>query len=480
MAATATATTTTTMFEMFSQNFWPLITNTRYFFYLANPYETMFPDMNVPRYVSEMFPVFIFLAFIENLIRFFSGKSILRLNDSIASISSGLVQDCFRIHIRSLEVFCYCLVFEHFRLTTLPWNSLATWLYCFLLVDFGFYWAHRLAHEINFIWAIHQAHHSGEDFTLVAALRQAVLQPFTAWITYVPMAVIGIPPQTFLVHLQLTELYMLWIHTEAIKSLGYLELIFNCPSHHRVHHARNRKYIDKNYGALFIFWDKLFDTYQDEDPQEPPVYGLVHPVESYDPFYLQFHTWITMYHNIRHTPGIWNKFCIPFKGPGWSPGKPRLGYIDEIPDIKQPVEYWNPKISFWKKVYAICHTVIIVIFYHELSTKSNQLTQLNIFLGVVCILATFTTIGSWLENKEKAIRMELVRCAVFLMFEKYLIPLTSVKEMDTSYQSSIIWTFRMTYMISIMICTLYEFIRMVIHLFDHLKWQLKQTKLHVN
>lgn len=91
------------------------------------------------------------------------------------------------------------------------------------------------------------------------------------------MAVIGIPPQTFLVHLQLTELYMLWIHTEAIKSLGYLELIFNCPSHHRVHHARNRKYIDKNYGALFIFWDKLFDTYQDEDPQEPPVYGLVHP-----------------------------------------------------------------------------------------------------------------------------------------------------------------------------------------------------------
>lgn len=186
-----------------------------------------------------MFPVFIFLAFVENLIRFFSGKSILRLNDSIASISSGLVQDCFRfvclfvfsiisnslqcngqivwsichhfelnlstkvewtekkiyhfiyfyhyyyyrIHIRSLEVFCYCLVFEHFRLTTLPWNSLATWLYCFLLVDFGFYWAHRLAHEINFIWAIHQAHHSGEDFTLVAALRQAVLQPFTAWVS---------------------------------------------------------------------------------------------------------------------------------------------------------------------------------------------------------------------------------------------------------------------------------------------------------
>lgn len=111
------------------------------------------------------------------------GRYPLRVNESIASLSAGVFQECFRIKVRSIEVLMYCLIWKHFRLVTLPWNSLWTWWICYIGVDLGFYWAHRLAHEVNFIWAIHQAHHSSVEFSMMSALRQAVLQPFTAWVS---------------------------------------------------------------------------------------------------------------------------------------------------------------------------------------------------------------------------------------------------------------------------------------------------------
>ena len=141
---------------------------------------------------------------------------------------------------------------------------------------------------------------------------------------------------------------MLWVHTEVIQSLGPLEVFLNSPSHHRVHHGnrfqsyyflenklfilgRNRKYIDKNYAGILILWDRWFGTFQPEDPNEPVVYGLVHPVQSYNPFYLQFHHWTAIFKSIYHNKGWKNKLLAPFKGPGWAPGKPRLGYLDDIP-----------------------------------------------------------------------------------------------------------------------------------------------------
>lgn len=131
-----------------------------------------------------MFPVFFVASFLENTYRvLFLSKSPIRINDTIGSLSQGIFQECLRIKVRSIEVLMYCLIYNNFRLYTLPWNSYLTWWICYLAVDVGFYWAHRLAHEVNFIWAIHQAHHSSEEFSIVSALRQAVLQPFTAWVS---------------------------------------------------------------------------------------------------------------------------------------------------------------------------------------------------------------------------------------------------------------------------------------------------------
>ena len=192
---------------------------------------------------------------------------------------------------------------------------------------------------------------------------------------------------------------MIWIHTEVVKSLGPLEYIINCPSHHRVHHARNRKYIDKNYGACLIIWDRLFNTYMDEDPDEPPVYGLVHPIESYNIFYIQFHTYIYMFKSMINAKSWKIKLMIPWMGPGWTEGKPRLGYYDDIPELKQPIDYWDPQIHILKKFYVILHFAVIVLFHHELSIRCEILPQWTVVLGITCILTSLTSIGLILENK---------------------------------------------------------------------------------
>lgn len=125
----------------------------------------------------------ILAAILELGIRVLQGRSMIRLNESLASLSGGIFQECLRIKMRSFELIMYCLVWENFRLITLPWNSVLVWWLCYLGVDIGFYWAHRLAHEVNLIWAVHQAHHSSEEFTVIGSLRQAIFQPFTAWVS---------------------------------------------------------------------------------------------------------------------------------------------------------------------------------------------------------------------------------------------------------------------------------------------------------
>ncbi|XP_053206897.1 alkylglycerol monooxygenase-like [Panonychus citri] len=423
----------------------------RFLFYLATPWETMYPRLDmVPRYVVEMFPFFVIMSVLENAVRLFTGKGILRTNDSIASLSSGIFQECLRIKVRSIEIIVYCFIHERFRLMTLPWDSVWTWYICFIAIDLGFYWAHRIAHEIAFIWAIHQNHHSGEDFTLVAALRQAVLQPFTAWFTYVPLALF-IPPPIFLAHLQLGELFMFWVHTEVIGKLGPLEYILNTPSHHRVHHARNPKYIDKNYAGVLIIWDRIFGTFQEEDEKEPVAYGLVHPVESYNPFYVQFHSWYFMFKKMGEMKSFKHKIMVPFMGPGWEPGKPRLGLISDLPEIKHPVKYWDPQIPLLQKIYVIAHFGLVLLFYNELNLRKHSLTQFTITCGIISLLTSITTVGFLLEGRWFASFLELARCLAFLAAERYLLPIAAPLEHFGIYRETVLTGIRTAFKASAML-----------------------------
>ncbi|CAG2115585.1 unnamed protein product, partial [Medioppia subpectinata] len=413
---------------------------------------------DVPRYVAEMFPVFIALAVAENGIRLLKGKSILRPNDTMASIGQGIFQECIRINIRSFEVFMYCIVWNNCRVLTLQWDSQITWWLCFFGVDLGFYIFHRISHEVNIIWSVHQAHHSAEDFTMISSLRQAAIQPFTAWFAYLPLALF-IPPSIFLTHLQLSELYMIWIHTEVIDKLGPLEWVLNTPSHHRVHHGRNRKYIDKNYGGTLIIWDRLLGTFEPEDSAEPVAYGLVHPIQSYNPFYLQFHHMISIVNKIYNT-NDWNeRLCYIIKGPGWSPGKSRLGHLDDVPVIEHPVEYWSPSIPLWQNIYCISHFGLVLVFYHLLINNHKNFSQIAVSYCILILLFSITSIGFLLENRKYSLHFECFRCLSFLYFYSKFLPFVLTPDFDFNSLLFINKFFMLSFAFSASICAILIFIQ---------------------
>uniref|UniRef100_A0A8P0PPZ0 Alkylglycerol monooxygenase n=1 Tax=Canis lupus familiaris TaxID=9615 RepID=A0A8P0PPZ0_CANLF len=347
----------------------------RMMFYMMKPNETSFQILEeVPDYVKQATPFFISLMLLELVISWIlKGKPPGRLDDALTSISAGVFSRLPSLFSRSIELTTYIYVWENYRLINLPWDSPWTWYLTFLGVDFGYYWFHRMAHEVNIMWAGHQTHHSSEDYNLSTALRQSVLQIYTSWMFYSPLALF-IPPSVYAVHLQFNLLYQFWIHTEVINNLGPLELIINTPSHHRVHHGRNRYCIDKNYAGVLIIWDRIFGTFEAEN--EKVVYGLTHPINTFEPFQVQFHHLVYIWTTFWATPGFFNKFSVIFKGPGWGPGKPRLGLSEEIPEA---------------------------------------LSQATLLLRVCFIILTLTSIGFLLDQRPKAAVLETFRCLVFLM-----------------------------------------------------------------
>ncbi|XP_038412915.1 alkylglycerol monooxygenase isoform X9 [Canis lupus familiaris] len=366
----------------------------RMMFYMMKPNETSFQILEeVPDYVKQATPFFISLMLLELVISWIlKGKPPGRLDDALTSISAGVFSRLPSLFSRSIELTTYIYVWENYRLINLPWDSPWTWYLTFLGVDFGYYWFHRMAHEcclliefystdkvlslncpgreikeVNIMWAGHQTHHSSEDYNLSTALRQSVLQIYTSWMFYSPLALF-IPPSVYAVHLQFNLLYQFWIHTEVINNLGPLELIINTPSHHRVHHGRNRYCIDKNYAGVLIIWDRIFGTFEAEN--EKVVYGLTHPINTFEPFQVQ----VT--------------------------GK-------EVP--------FSSSVSHLLKIYAVVQFALMLAFYEETFADKAALSQATLLLRVCFIILTLTSIGFLLDQRPKAAVLETFRCLVFLM-----------------------------------------------------------------
>ncbi|XP_007944857.1 alkylglycerol monooxygenase [Orycteropus afer afer] len=386
----------------------------RVMFYMMKPNETSFQTLEeVPNYVEKATPFFISLMLLELIVSWiYKGKPPGRLDSALTSISAGVLSRLPSLFFRSIELTSYIYIWENYRLFTLPWDSIYTWYLTFLGVDFGYYWFHRMAHEVNIMWAGHQAHHSSEDYNLSTALRQSVLQMYTSWIFYCPLALF-IPPSVYAVHLQFNLLYQFWIHTEIISSLGPLELILNTPSHHRVHHGRNRYCIDKNYAGTLIIWDRIFGTFEAEN--EKVVYGLTHPINTFEPLKVQFHHLLYIWTTFWTTPGFFNKFSVIFKGPGWGPGKPRLGLSEEIPEVTGKEIAFSSPASQLLKTYAIVQFALMLAFYEETFAYKTALSQITLLLRIGFIILTLTSIGFLMDQRPEAAIMETFRCLVFLV-----------------------------------------------------------------
>lgn len=232
--------------------------------------------------------------------------------DFLAALSIGAVSALLGA---GLKVFLFSVSMVVYN--TVPWGVPRVWwgfVLCFIAVDFCRYWAHRLSHEQRFLWATHVTHHSSNKMNFSVSFRTGWTQHIK-FIFFLPVPLLGIDPFTFFVCHQVAVLYQFFVHTELIRKLpAPIEYILVTPSHHRVHHGSNPKYIDKNYGSTFILWDRLFNTFQQEEEQ--PNYGLTKPVKSYNPIYLVFHEWVDLLKDMRYCKNLKEVFKLAYYPPG--------------------------------------------------------------------------------------------------------------------------------------------------------------------
>ncbi|KAF6029696.1 AGMO [Bugula neritina] len=396
-------------------------------FYLIPPSESMFATLEeVPNYVDGSLAAFQMLIVTELVILWIQCKPLPRVSDFMSSVGAGMASRLTGLVVkRVIDIAAYIYIWENYRLFELPWDSVWTWIFTLLAVDFGYYWLHRCAHEVNFMWAAHQVHHSSEDYNLSTALRQSILQSYSSWIFYMPLALF-VPPPIYHVHQQFNLLYQFWIHTETIGWLGPLEYIINTPSAHRVHHGRNRYCIDKNYGGTFIFFDILFGTYEAEKRdhlRDKVVFGLLHPIESRNPFYIQFCHWWYIITTIWNRPGLTNKLKTLVYGPGWEPGTPRLGLLANQPDIHYPQPKYETPVPMWYSVYSIVHFAAVSVVNQIAHENRSTLSQFDIMVSIIFILATLTCLGSLFDKRWYAPYLELLRCFAVSCFLLYKLDL---------------------------------------------------------
>ena len=370
-------------------------------------------------YIALSVPIFFILIGIELAYTFYKKLKYYRLNDSIANLSQGIGSQLVGLFMKTVLFVGYMYIFEHWRLFEIP-NTVWTWIILFIGVDFFYYWFHRMSHQINALWAAHIVHHQSEEYNLTVALRQSWFQGWFSWVFYLPLALIGFDPIIFLTLSSFNTLYQFWIHTRTIKSMGFLEHILNTPSHHRVHHGSNPKYIDKNHAGTLIIWDKLFGTFQKEE--EEVYYGITTPLASWNPVWANVHYWKELIETAKKSDKIRDKVSVFVKPPGWFPEK--LGGFKFAPEI-DVVNYrkFHTETSVNVMVYAVLLFLVALALgsYQLFSFDSLSLTT-NIVIASFTILSMLTC-GALLEKKRWFLGVEILRYLIGFLTLYYLLQL---------------------------------------------------------
>lgn len=275
-------------------------------------------------------PIYFILIGIELVVERFTNKDLYKFPDSVANISCGITSQLSGLFLTIFGIGVYQFFFEKLSLIAIEHFTWWYWVILVLLVDLAYYWAHRMSHEVNLFWGGHVVHHQSEEYNLSVALRQSSLQIVWTFAFSLPIAILGFKTEHFVLVNAFNTLYQFWIHTETIgKFPPWIEFIFNTPSHHRVHHGRNPKYIDKNHAGSLIIWDRMFGTFQEEE--EHPTYGITKPINSWNPIFANVSHYISMAEDIRQIPGAKDKVKYLFMKPGWFPKS--LGGYRAAPEV---------------------------------------------------------------------------------------------------------------------------------------------------
>lgn len=341
-------------------------------------------------------PVFILAMLFELVWGLHVGRNTYRVNDAVGSLFLGTLSQARKFITLGFGGYAYLLVTDYFSLTLLSTSSVWTWVLATILYDFCYYWLHRMGHERTILWAAHVAHHQSEDYNLSTALRQTSTGFFLGWVFYIPMFVVGVPAEVIVTVGSLNLIYQFWVHTEHVGKLGWYEWVFVTPSNHRVHHAQNEQYLDRNYGGLFIVWDRLFGTFQEELDADPAVFGIRGPLRSFNPFRALSHIYADMLRDSWYTRSWRDKLKVWVARTGWRPADMEAAYPRDKADLSEFVRFDPPK-TLPVRVYALFQLIAVVALLGYLQAGAVEVYATTIGLVLAMLLTTMTT-AVWLEN----------------------------------------------------------------------------------
>lgn len=362
--------------------------------------------MHPPNLIALAIPGFFVLIALELAYDRYTCAGAYRFHDSIANLSCGVASQVSALFISGLIYGLYHVVWAEARLLTLPVDHWATWVFAFVYIDFAYYWWHRHSHEVNLLWAAHIVHHHSEDYNLAVALRQSMITTVTSIPYYLPLAVMGVHMYVFVPMLAVSTLYQFWIHTRFVPELGPLEYIFNTASAHRVHHGINPRYLDKNYAAAFIVWDRLFGTYERET--EPVVYGTVEPLRSFNPLWANIEYPVKLIQEARTSRDPLDMLRIWFMPPAWRPASAG-GPVEAPPVSPETFVKYNPSVTGRLALYTAIQFAVVSVGLDAMLHHKDELPFAVFVVPALLVLAGLASWGGLVERKTWALPLEAAR-----------------------------------------------------------------------
>lgn len=358
-------------------------------------------------------PLFIGLMLAEYLIARRRKLPYFNLHNSIANVSVGIMERLADVLITGLFYFVYDSIQKKYGLFTIK-PGVVLWVLLLMCTDFLWYWYHRLAHEINILWAVHVVHHQSEDYNYTVSARITVLQALVRTGFWSVLPLVGFPASMITVMLLLHGIYPFFIHTRLIGKLGVLEYVFVTPSHHRVHHASNEQYLDKNYGDVFIIWDKLFGTFKKEEEVEETTYGLTKPLNTYSFLWQHFHYVIEIWIAAKERKGFGEKLRVIFGRPShFDPSaRKKAEAIFNVTHNNQPLTQPLNRYVVWQVITLLAALFIFLLFEQQF----NTIIKISF---VFTTLLTLINCGAIMEQKRWVFHVEFLRFISLLIIPVY-------------------------------------------------------------
>jgi len=365
-------------------------------------------------------PFFLLALLVELAVDKLRGTGFYRANDAVNSLSAGTLSTTFGYFTRLLPAVIWGYVLQNLALFEVDpaWfdlspRGIALWALALVAFDFCYYWSHRMGHEISILWASHAVHHQSEDYNLSTALRQTSTGFLFTWVFYLPLFVLGMPFEVFVTVNALDLIYQFWVHTQLIGKLGWVDRVFVTPSNHRVHHAQNDVYIDRNYGGILILWDRLFGSFQEELDTEPVMFGVRKPLANWNPFWANLQVYDYLWFDAVRTKRWRDKIGVWFRRTGWRPADVEAAYPKKPADLSRFRKY-DPAVGATARYYVVWQFVVSAFAILWIGGVFAAEGAAAVALPCLLLWTTLYGLGLVSEGRPHALRFEAVRLGVLM------------------------------------------------------------------